>query len=272
MFNYNIRTKNKIGVAMKKYLIKILSFFLILSTLFIITVSAENGEGWFIIKHGNKTPDFPKSCEYLDNNNCYYLDKNASEKDDKTVYLTFDVGYENGNVSKIVDILNKNKVKGAFFILDNIVKKNPDLMRALIEGGHTICNHTKNHKNLTKLADEEIAQNLKALEIMVEEKYGYTMPKYFRYPEGYYNEHTVKLLSSLGYKTFFWSLAYADWDNCKQPSEEYAMNILLGNIHPGAVLLLHPTSETNVKILDKFIKELKSQGYHFEEISCLVST
>lgn len=257
---------------MKHYLIKFLASILILSTLFFITASAESGEGWFIIKHGNKTPDFPNSCEYLDKNNCYYIDKSAAQSGDKAVYLTFDVGYENGNVEKIVDILNDNEVRGAFFILDNVVKKNPDLMKKLIDSGHTICNHTKNHKNLTTLTDNEIAQNLKALEIMVEEKYGYEMPKYFRYPEGYYSEHTVNLLSSLGYKTFFWSLAYADWDNCKQPSEEYAMNKLLGNIHPGAVILLHPTSETNVKILDKFIKDLKKDGYHFEEISRLVST
>lgn len=257
---------------MKQFCIKILASILLLSTLFIVTVSAEGGEGWFIIKHGNSTPDFPNSCRYLDINDCYYIDKEAICKGDKTVYLTFDVGYENGNVTKTVDILNENDVKGAFFVLDNVVKKNPELMRKLIDDGHTICNHTKNHKNLTKLTDEEIELNLKMLEDMVLEKYGYTMPKYFRYPEGYYNEHTVKLLSSLGYKTFFWSLAYADWDNCNQPSEEYALNKLLQNMHPGAVILLHPTSQTNVKILDKFIKELKSQGYHFEELSNLVSS
>lgn len=255
---------------MKKILIKLLSFCIIISTFFALPVYASNGEGWFIIKHGNKTPDFSSNCSYLDEYNCYYIDKSAAEAGEKTVYLTFDAGYENGNVIKIVDILDKNGVKGAFFVLDNVVKKNPELMERLINGGHAVCNHTKNHKNLTKLTDAEIQANLEELESIVKEKYGYTMPKYFRYPEGYYNRHTVELLSNLGYKTFFWSLAYADWDNNNQPSEEYALNKLLSNIHPGAIVLMHPTSLTNVKILDKFIKELKQEGYTFKEISDLL--
>ena len=102
---------------------------------------------------------------------------------------------------------------------------------------------------------------------MLEESYknltGRTMEKYFRPPEGSFNEESIKYLSELGYKTVFWSFAYADWDNNAQLSNEKAKEKIFQNIHNGAILLLHPTSKTNASILKDVINELRSQGYRF---------
>ena len=73
----------------------------------------------------------------------------------------------------------------------------------------------------------------------------------------------LKCVQEMGYKTVFWSFAYADWDNDKQPSPDKAMQCVMDNIHNGAVLLLHPTSATNAAILPRVIAELKAQGYRF---------
>jgi peptidoglycan-N-acetylmuramic acid deacetylase len=73
----------------------------------------------------------------------------------------------------------------------------------------------------------------------------------------------MQYANDLGYKTIFWSFAYADWDNNAQPSGEEAKIKILSNIHNGEIMLLHPTSETNAKILRDIIKELKSQGFRF---------
>jgi peptidoglycan-N-acetylmuramic acid deacetylase len=73
----------------------------------------------------------------------------------------------------------------------------------------------------------------------------------------------LQTVKQLGYKTVFWSVAYADWDNNKQPSEEEAMEKLLSRIHNGAVILLHPTSATNAAILGDVLQELKAMGYRF---------
>ena len=81
----------------------------------------------------------------------------------------------------------------------------------------------------------------------------------------------MKFASELGYKTIFWSLAYADWDNAKQPSPSSALNILLSNIHNGAVILLHPTSATNAQILPELIRTLKNDGYRFGTLDELTS-
>ena len=67
----------------------------------------------------------------------------------------------------------------------------------------------------------------------------------------------------MGYATVLWSFAYADWDNGKQPDPERAKKKILSNTHPGEILLLHPTSETNANILKELITTWKSEGYRF---------
>ena len=89
--------------------------------------------------------------------------------------------------------------------------------------------------------------------------------------KGKYDEKTLSYANELGYKTIFWSLAYADWDNNNQPSAEKAMKILLDNIHNGAVILLHPTSATNAEIMPSLIKALKAEGYSFGTLDELVA-
>ena len=77
--------------------------------------------------------------------NSLFID-NKVDDDNKVIYLTFDAGYENGNVEKILDTLKKENVPAAFFLLDNIILKNTDLVIRIAEEGHLVCNHTKNHK------------------------------------------------------------------------------------------------------------------------------
>ena len=89
------------------------------------------------------------------------------------------------------------------------------------------------------------------------------MSKFFRPPEGTFDEEMLKRAQNLGYKTVFWSFAYADWDNNKQMSKEAALKKILDNIHNGEIMLLHPTSATNAEIMEELIQELKAQGYRF---------
>ena len=67
----------------------------------------------------------------------------------------------------------------------------------------------------------------------------------------------------MGYVTVFWSFAYADWDNAKQPDPVRAKKKILDNSHPGEILLLHPTSKTNADILGDLIAAWKADGYRF---------
>ena len=183
---------------------------------------------------------------------------------EKVIYLTFDAGYENGCTAKILDTLQKHNVKAAFFLVGNYIARNADLVRRMVEEGHTVGNHTMHHPDMSKLKDKEaFTKELRDLEALFLEKTGEALPKYYRPPQGIYSEENLKLAKDLGYKTVFWSLAYVDWKNDSQPSKEEAFAKLLPRIHPGAVALLHSTSETNAEILDELLTKWEEMGYRF---------
>lgn len=250
---------------MKQRLIKnITALILLLTMIFGCTVysSAEGCLNWYLKRKGNSTPGFPREAEEIKQYGAYFIDEKADETN-KRIYITFDAGYENGNIEKILDTLKAESVPAAFFLLDNIILKNKDLVIRMADEGHLICNHTKNHKNLSSASESEIAKDLTALEMIYEEKTGREMAKYFRFPEGKYSIEALKCVQKLGYTTVFWSFAYDDWDNGRQPDTKKAIKKVLDNTHNGAIMLFHPTSSTNAEIFPILIKEWKNMGYSF---------
>ncbi len=182
----------------------------------------------------------------------------------KVLYLTFDAGYENGCTEKILDILKQQQVPAAFFLVGNYLERNADLVRRMVEEGHTVGNHTMHHYDMSRLTEKEaFAKELTDLEGLFREVTGREMPKFYRPPQGIYSEENLKMAQELGYKTVFWSLAYVDWNNDAQPTKEQAFAKLLPRTHPGAVVLLHSTSQTNAEILEELIGTWKEEGYAF---------
>ena len=96
------------------------------------------------------------------------------------------------------------------------------------------------------------------------------MTKFYRPPQGIYSTENLQMAKDLGYHTFFWSLAYVDWNVDAQPSHEEAFSKLTGRIHPGAVVLLHNTSKTNGEILDELLTKWEEMGYTFGKLEELV--
>ena len=186
-------------------------------------------------------------------------------KDDKFVYLTFDLGYEAGYTEMILDALKENNVNATFFVTAHYVNSASDIVKRMIDEGHKVGNHTVNHKSMPELSDKEMKEEIMTLHQAVFGKYGYEM-KYIRPPKGEFSERTLSISESLGYKNVMWSFAYVDWDENNQPTHEEAMNKILENLHNGEIMLLHATSKTNAEILGDMIKKVREQGYEFKSI------
>lgn len=192
--------------------------------------------------------------------------------EDKVIYLTFDAGYENGCTGKILDILKAHQVPAAFFLAGNYLQKNPDLVARMAAEGHIVGNHTMHHYDMRKLSEEATFRaELEGIETLYRQITGQELPKFYRPPQGLYSEENLKMAQKLGYKTVFWSLAYADWDNARQPTAEFALEKLNSRIHNGAVVLLHSTSTTNAAILDQLLTGWEQLGYRFAPITELFS-
>jgi peptidoglycan-N-acetylmuramic acid deacetylase len=221
----------------------------------------EGGENWglgFTVE--GQQPTAKVTADELKKYDAYYV----GDKNEKIIYLTFDAGYENGYTSTILDALKKHKVPSTFFLVGNYITSSPDLVKRMVEEGHHVANHTFSHPNMSNISSiDAFRKELEDLEAVFEDTTGQKMIKYYRPPQGKYSINNMKMAQELGYKTFFWSLAYVDWYNDKQPTKEQAFKKLLGRIHPGAIVLLHCTSKTNSEILDELLTKWEELGYTF---------
>lgn len=232
-----------------------------------LETSADGNWGLSFSQDG-KPPAANATYETLAKYNAYY----AEDTKEKRIYLTFDAGFENGNTEAILDALKKHHVPATFFVVGTYIKNNPELIRRMKEEGHTVGNHTYHHPDMSQISTKEsFEKELQDVEAEYQKITGEEMTKFYRPPQGKYNEDNLRMAKELGYHTFFWSLAYVDWYEDDQPTKEEAFDKLLRRIHPGAIVLLHSTSKTNAEILDELLTKWEEMGYTFGSLEQLIS-
>ena len=231
-----------------------------------VPASAEGNWGLSFQEEG-KTPVGNATFEELAKYDAFY----AEQTEEKHIYLTFDVGYENGNTASILDTLKMHNVSATFFVVGTYIESDPGLVKRMAEEGHIVGNHTWHHPDMSQIAAmDAFKKELEDVENAYLEVTGEEMTKFYRPPQGKYSEANLKMAQELEYKTFFWSLAYVDWYDDNQPSREEAFEKLLGRIHPGAIVLLHSTSDTNALILDELIQKWEEMGYTIRSLTELL--
>lgn len=229
--------------------------------------AASDGNWGLSFQVEGQAPVGNADAEYLKQFDAWFVDEENGEKE-KTVYLTFDSGYENGYTSEILDVLKEEEVPAAFFVVGNYITDNPDLIKRMCEEGHIVGNHTMNHPDMSAIDNmEDFEKEIKQLEEEYKQVTGEHLQKYYRPPQGKYSESNLMNAKKLGYKTIFWSLAYVDWLEDDQPDREEALNTLNKRIHNGAIVLLHSTSKTNCEILKELIQGWKADGYTFKSLN-----
>lgn len=223
---------------------------------------------WWFMK--NKNHEQPSAQEDIDltKYDAWYIDRNL-KGNEKSVYLTFDCGYENGFTAGILDVLKKHNAPAAFFLCKHFIKDQPDLVKRMKKEGHIVGNHTSNHICMPESSSRDIREEITSCANYMKEATGYEMDPFFRPPKGEYSERTLKITKDLGYTTIFWSLAYPDYDTANQPGKDYVIEQFSTFIHPGAIPLLHNVSESNAQALDIVLTNLKKYGYTLESLDHL---
>lgn len=230
-----------------------------------VSTSADGNWGLSFQQPG-QPPVGNAAADYLKQFNAYY----TANTQEKVLYLTFDAGYENGYMAKILDTLKKHNVPAAFFVVGNYIKTSPELVARMVKEGHIVGNHTFHHPDMSQISTmEDFSKEIRALEDLYEETTGEKLKKFYRPPQGKYSEKNLEMAKKLGYTTVFWSLAYVDWYESQQPSREEAFKKLIPRVHPGAIVLLHSTSRTNAEILDELLTKWENMGYSFRSLEQL---
>ncbi len=250
--------------------------FLVMYALGALTAKKAESVGVAALLHGKsenwglgfgtegKPPTGNASAEELKKYNAYFI----GDTTQNTIYLTFDCGYENGNTEPILDALKKHDVKATFFVVGNFLETSPEIVKRMIAEGHTVGNHTYHHLDMSSISSmDAFKKETQDVENLFEQITGTPITKFYRPPQGKYNIENLKMAQELGYHTFFWSLAYVDWYQDKQPTKDEAFGKLLKRIHPGAIVLLHSTSSTNAQILDELLTKWEEMGYTIKPLT-----
>lgn len=229
---------------------------------------AESPENWGLGFGAEGTqPTGNVSAAELAKYNAYYVGSDQ----EKVIYLTFDAGYENGNTEPILDALKKHNATATFFVVGHYLETAPELIKRMVEEGHTVGNHTYHHPDMSSISDKAaFAREMDDVASLYREITGQEMTLYYRPPQGKYSRENLQMAQEMGYTTFFWSLAYVDWYQDQQPTHEEAFQKLTARIHPGAIVLLHSTSQTNGEIMDELLTKWEEMGYTFRPLSELV--
>lgn len=231
-------------------------------------VIQQKTENWGLSfgKEGEK-PVGNASVSEMKQYDAFYM----AEGDEKVLYLTFDCGYENGNTAPILDALKKHDAPATFFVVGHFLESAPEIVQRMVDEGYTVGNHTYHHPDMSRISDTASFQKeMDDVAVLFKATTGSELAMYYRPPQGKYSTDNLQMAKDLGYTTFFWSLAYVDWDQSNQPSHEAAIDKLTARVHPGAIVLLHSTSQTNGEIMDEILTKWEEMGYTFRPLSDFV--
>ena len=178
------------------------------------------------------------------------------DRQERSVYLTFDDGPIPESTPFILDTLRQFDVKATFFMVGDNVRKYPDLFQQIKEAGHQVGNHTHNHISGFRHSLHEYCYN-------VEKANAYIRSRLFRPPHGWMRTVQYAWLSRK-YKVVMWDLVtrdYSKWmtaDDILDHVKRYARN--------GSIITFHDSLKAIDKLqyaLPESIKWLREQGYEF---------
>ncbi len=176
---------------------------------------------------------------------------------EKKVYLTFDDGPTPEITDWVLDVLAKYKAKASFFVIGKNVEEQADIYQRIIDQGHTVGNHTQNHKNGWKTPVADYLENVRLCEKHVESKL-------FRPPYGRIRPKQIKALKKQRFQIMMWDVLSADFD-VKIDGEQCYQNVVK-NTQNGSILVFHDSVKAFPRLkvaLPKTLETLASQGYEF---------
>lgn len=185
---------------------------------------------------------------------------------EKKVAITFDTSWGVDNTEEILNVLEKNNVKGTFFLIGVWIDKYPSQAKAIFDRGHEIGNHSNSHPDMKYISKEMIVQEIAITDAKIMKLTG-KGTNLFRFPSGSYNEEAVAAVESTKHIPIQWDVDSIDW---KEHGVDIEYERVIKKARPGSIILFHNGAKYTPESLDKIIKELKSQGYQFLKASELI--
>ena len=194
---------------------------------------------------------------------------------DYTVYLTFDDG-PSARTAEVLDILKENGIKATFFVTGQTSELAQEMMKRIVNEGHTIAIHTYTHRYTEIYASvEAYLADFDRIYNWVHEVTG-VYPQIFRFPGGSVNAYNKGIYRELvaemdrrGFVHYDWNAMCGDADGKTHTPEELAQNALAIVGARQAIVLMHDNAvrQTTVACLPAVIAGYRNAGYTFAPLT-----
>ncbi|MFZ1163608.1 polysaccharide deacetylase family protein [Mycobacterium sp.] len=184
----------------------------------------------------------------------------------KCVALTFDDG-PTPYTDRLLSILKANNIKATFFEIGNKVAANPAGAKRVVDAGMELGNHTWEHPTMTTLPPDDVPGQLARANDAIATATG-VKPSLWRPPGGLTNAAVDEQAKKAGLAGILWDVIPFDWINDSNTAA--SRDVLMAQIKPGSVVLLHDTYSSTVDLVEQFIPVLKANDYHFVTVSQLL--
>ena len=187
----------------------------------------------------------------------------------KKIALTFDDGPHPRYTERILNILDKYKVKATFFVIGVNIENYPEPLKKIVDSGHEIGNHSYDHNNEKNLSEYNVREEIEKCEKLIYESVG-KKPTLFRPPQGQYGDKVEKIAREKGYSIILWSIDTKDWEHNSAKKIESIVSRQATN---GDIILMHDYTSgknTTCEALEMIIPNLLSKGYEFVTVSDLI--
>lgn len=189
----------------------------------------------------------------------------GNEKKPMVSFLV-NVAWGNEYIPEMLKVMKDYGVKSTFFLDGSWVKNNPKMATMILEQGHEIGNHAYSHPDMKSLTTERVNEELQKTNDVILATLDVT-PKWFAPPSGSYSQRVVDQARAHGMMTILWSVDTVDW---KKPHPDEMVNRVLNKVHPGAMVLMHPTEPTAAG-LKEMIEGIQAKGLELGTVSELMS-
>lgn len=188
--------------------------------------------------------------------------------DRRGMALTFDDGPHPSYTPRVLEILDRFRVKATFFVIGRHLKNHGAVAAAAGQEGHVIGNHSYNHWRMMNFSSSSrLREEILACQDETEKWVGYK-PRFYRQPAGFRNPCIFRVLKELGMTMVGWQVRAFDTQR-RDPGA--ITRRILKKAAPGGVLLLHDGSDSawnedrtaTLKALPEILRILHDRGVEF---------
>jgi peptidoglycan/xylan/chitin deacetylase (PgdA/CDA1 family) len=188
---------------------------------------------------------------------------------DKEVVLTFDDGPLPPYSNQILDILAAQCVKATYFLVGEMARAYPAMVRRIYEEGHTIGTHSEDHPTrFGQLPVEKMRQEIDwgisdVSAALGDPKY---LAPFFRIPGLARSDVLESELAARGLIVFSSDTVADDWHHRISGKKIVALAMQRLEAYGKGILLLHDIHPATVAALPGLLKELKDKGFHIVQV------